>query len=291
VEVVSDLAEPDALARCEEAVVLSRGPGDGISQELARLRHLRRLGIPRRWGYGVRGLAGLGLPGLLLRWLLAPAVRPPFSSVLQARHRSEDFRELLQAMEVPPPASWVPRLEIGDEARRAARERLERGGIPADASPVVALIPGGRLVASARERIPPASRWPWQCFAGLTRELRQRVAGLRCLLVAGREPLWPAVRVHEETARFVPLIGPDLDAFGLAALLAVSDLAVAADGELLHLAAAVGTPTVALFGPTDPRRRAPRGEHHRLLAAPGGDLRRLEAPTVLETALEVLDAF
>ena len=37
------------------------------------------------------------------------------------------------------------------------------------------------------------------------------------------------------------------------------------DSAPLHLAAAVGTPTVSLFGPTDPERVAPRGDRHRVL--------------------------
>lgn len=277
--VVQVLTEPETFPVCEEAIVLSRGPEDRPLADLATLWALRRAGIPRRWGYGGRGLARV-----LTGWLLAPAVPPPSRETLRERHASEDFRELVEAMDVPPPESWVPRLAISDRLRQAARERLERGGIPPGTSPLVALIPGGRLFAERGERIAVESRWPWEGFAELARTLRKEVAGLRCVLVAGREPLWPAVRIHEETARFVPLIGPDLDAAGIAGLLHACDLAVAADSELLHLAAAVGTPTVALFGPSDPRRRAPRGERQRAIEAPGDDLRDLETEPVLEAA-------
>jgi len=281
--VVQVLTEPATGPVCEEAVVLSRGPEDGPLAELATLRALHRYGIPRRWGYGARGPARP-----LTGWLLAPSVRPPSREALRDRHASEDYRELLEAMDVPPPGSWVPRLAISDGLRQAAWERLERGGIPPGTSPLVALVPGGRLVAERGEQVAKESRWPWERFAELARTLRKEVAGLRCVLVAGHEPLWPAVRIHEETARFVPLIGPDLDAAGLAGLLHACDLAVAADSELLHLAAAVGTPTVALFGPTDPRRRAPRGERHHVIEAPDGDLRDLETEPVLEAVLQTL---
>ena len=283
--VVRVLTETGPPPGGEEVVVLSRGPEDGILDALVDLWALHRSGTPRRVGYGARGPMRL-----LTDRLLAPAVPPPPREVLRNRHASEDFRELVEALNVSPPTSWVPRLEISGELRRAAQERLERGGIPPDSSPLVALIPGGRLTAGPRERISKNSRWPWERFAELARTLRQEVPGLRCVLGAGQEPLWPAVRIHEETARFVPLIGPDLDAAGLAGLLHACDVTVAADSELLHLAAAVGTPAVALFGPTDPRRRAPRGAQHRSLEAPGGDLRRLESEPVLEAVLQALES-
>lgn len=279
VETIPGIAEaaddPGRLSACDEAVLLSRGPLDGRLTGLADLSRLRRTGSPSCWGY-----AG-GFGGWLARRLLTHAVRPPGKEVVIERSATEDFRELLEAMDVPPPMSWVPRLEVSDERRQGAKERLERGGIPLGTSPIVALIPGGRLLAQRGERLPKQACWPWERFAELARQIRKRVPGARCVLVAGREPLWQAVRIHMETARFLPLIGPDLDAPGIGALLAVSDLAVGADSELLHLAAAVGTSTVALFGPTDPRRRAPRGEHHQVIEAPGGDLRKLEVEAVL----------
>ena len=49
-----------------------------------------------------------------------------------------------------------------------------------------------------------------------------------------------------------PLIGPISDIMQLAALLAVADGVVANDSGPMHLAAALGVPTVGLFGPTDP---------------------------------------
>ena len=64
---------------------------------------------------------------------------------------------------------------------------------------------------------------------------------------------------------------PIVDAAGaidlptLAALLAMLDLLVTGDTGPMHLAAAMGTPLVALFGPADPRRYGPRGSEHRVL--------------------------
>src|SRR4029079_4142165 len=51
----------------------------------------------------------------------------------------------------------------------------------------------------------------------------------------------------------------------VAALLEQTDLIVTGDTGPMHLAHAVGTPIVAIFGPSDPRRYAPRGAHDRVV--------------------------
>jgi ADP-heptose:LPS heptosyltransferase len=73
------------------------------------------------------------------------------------------------------------------------------------------------------------------------------------------------VRVHEESGKPHPVVGPDLDLAELAGALAHLDLLVTNDSGPMHLAAALGVPTVALFGPTDPRRTAPAGDGHEVL--------------------------
>ncbi len=52
--------------------------------------------------------------------------------------------------------------------------------------------------------------------------------------------------------------------YELACWLARARLYIGNDSGITHLAAAVGTPVLALFGPTDPRVWAPRGEHVRV---------------------------
>lgn len=49
------------------------------------------------------------------------------------------------------------------------------------------------------------------------------------------------------------------------------------DSGITHLAAALGTPTLALFGPSDPGQWAPRGPHVRIVHAPDGEWARLPA--------------
>ncbi len=202
----------------------------------------RRAGIPRRFGY--RG-----------NWrslLLAPAVPRPAGR----RPQIEDYGELLAAMAVPPPAGWVPRLELPAADREQGRQLVERAGLAGD-GPLIGLFPGAEFG--------PSKRWPWRRFAELARELRRRQPRARILIVVGPKETWLGVRVHEESGHVHPLAGPDLDLGRLAKLLANLDVLVTNDSGPMHLAAAVGVPCVALFGPTDPRRTAPAGEGHRVL--------------------------
>ena len=56
-----------------------------------------------------------------------------------------------------------------------------------------------------------------------------------------------------------PILLRDLPLRLLAGVLTLADLFVGHDSGVTHLAALLGVPTVALFGPTDPARWAPRG--------------------------------
>jgi len=58
------------------------------------------------------------------------------------------------------------------------------------------------------------------------------------------------------------------DLYELACWLARARRYVGNDSGITHLAAAVGTPVVALFGPTDPRMWAPRGPAVRIVSTP-----------------------
>lgn len=65
---------------------------------------------------------------------------------------------------------------------------------------------------------------------------------------------------------------------------------VSCDTGPMHLAAAVGTPVVALFGPANPERTGPYGEDHRIVRAPGvnGSMDGIAVAVVLSAIKEVL---
>jgi len=73
-------------------------------------------------------------------------------------------------------------------------------------------------------------------------------------------------------------MGVDLPLRTLAGVLARCSVYVGNDSGVSHLAAAVGAPTVAIFGPTDPRVWGPRGP--RVQTVGGPDAGGLDAVTV-----------
>jgi ADP-heptose:LPS heptosyltransferase len=107
------------------------------------------------------------------------------------------------------------------------------------------LNPGGGWVSK---------QWPTQSFGALARGLRER--GLAPLVTFGPGEEALADRVVEASG------GAALRGFGTTLLEYVelarrARLVVAADTGPLHLACAVGTPVVGLYGPTDPARNGP----------------------------------
>ncbi|MEA2934756.1 MAG: heptosyltransferase [Variibacter sp.] len=136
----------------------------------------------------------------------------------------------------PAPRLEVPLLDIeGWRTRRQLR----------DGSPVVAFAPGA--VGSSK-------RWPLEHYAELARKLGE--SGYAVWILGGPAEAELAREIAQLSGRTATdLTGPDLrDAvLGLAA----ADLAVSNDSGLLHVAAAIGTPTIGIFGPTSSWHWAP----------------------------------
>jgi len=100
--------------------------------------------------------------------------------------------------------------------------------------------------------------WPAEQYGHLHRKLAERHGWL------GVVTYGPGERALAEAARLVAgepepfVLGTDVAQ--LKALLHRAKVVVAADTGPLHLAAALGTPVVGLFGPTDPQRNGPYGQ-------------------------------
>ncbi len=225
----------------DEAVIL---PNSYRSAWLAS-----RAGIEPRWGYG-----GGSFEGWLRRNLLDPSVADQRQ---RDQHQVEDYADLLSAMGVAPPAEWVPRIDLSADYREAGRQLLARAQLDANRSPLIGLFAGAEFGAS--------KRWPWERFAELSHRLRQGLPASQQTILAGPKETWLAVRIHEESGRIHPVVGPDLDLGGLAVVMSELDLLITNDSGPMHLAAALGVPCLAIFGPTDPRRTSPVGEGHQVL--------------------------
>ena len=137
------------------------------------------------------------------------------------------------------PADWpVPELKV--PAAEIAAWQSARG---LAGRPAVALAPGA---------VGPAKRWPAAAYAGLARRLLAE--GLAVWVVGGpaEKPLAQTIVAGTEAR---DLTGTDLREAILA--LGAAAAAVSNDSGLVHVAAALGTPTIGIFGPTSPWHWAP----------------------------------
>ena len=99
-------------------------------------------------------------------------------------------------------------------------------------------------------------RWPMESFETLTRNLLMEQGNLRVVVLGGKEDAELGVRLGAIGARCVDKTGqttlPEMVEW-----IRASEAMVTNDTGPMHVAAALGKPVVALFGPTDPRRTGP----------------------------------
>jgi hypothetical protein len=106
----------------------------------------------------------------------------------------------------------------------------------------------------------PRKCWPLERFRQLARRLEERLTVQWC--AGPEETLSGAVRFD--------------DLYELAVWLSTARLYIGNDSGIAHVAAAAGTPTIVLFGPTNPAHWAPRGREVRIVAQERMDLIRVE---------------
>jgi heptosyltransferase III len=154
----------------------------------------------------------------------------------------DEFRQ--RVTELGLPFEFLPALPPPDSVVHAADFYLTQvGGIP----PAIPRIPCPHEPGDFAILHPFAGsagkRWPLERFQELARILERRMPVQWC--ASPTDSLEGAVRIE--------------NLYELAKRLASARVLVGNDSGISHLAAAVGTPVVALFGPTDPRVWAPRG--------------------------------
>ncbi len=148
-----------------------------------------------------------------------------------------------------------PRIFLREEDRAWARERLDALGL-LDGRPLIGMNPGATYGL--------AKCWPVDRFG----ELGKRIAHHRkaSVLLLGKKE---EGSITQAVLRQIGDGGVDLTGktglLQLAAILEHCRLLVTNDTGTMHVAAAVGTPVAAIFGPTDPVTTGPRGEGHAIV--------------------------
>ena len=144
-----------------------------------------------------------------------------------------------------------PRLFPSEEDRVAAGKFLSRLG----RERIAAIHPG-----SGSEK----KNWPAEKFAALARWMVDELA-LQLVLVQGEADEKPVARFVERLDDRPVTVAHGLKLPELAAVLGQCALFLGNDSGITHLAAAVGTPTIAVFGPVSPPVWEPTGERVRVV--------------------------
>jgi ADP-heptose:LPS heptosyltransferase len=176
-----------------------------------------------------------------------------------SEHMSAIFARLARPLGVEgelPPVTFP----IRDQERRAVREFLARAGVGADHFPLVAVHVGIGTNFSL-----PVKRWEPANFAALADLLVERHGAAVVFTGQGDEERGLIADVRARMRR--PMIDA-CDRFTIGEVAALAErchFVVANDTSVMHLSALVGTPVVALFGPTAPLHYGPRGDRHLVL--------------------------
>ena len=213
------------------------------------------------WAAGAKRRVGFGIAGggpLLTDVVPYDATRHVAANLAALVERSLD----LPAGSVPaPPAAAAldrARIVLPDRARASARASLAQlaGGI-LPASLLALHTPGGRAI----------KQWPAERFAEAASRLAREMDA-SVVLTGGPDDRAFVDEAESRLAaagvRTLRLDGPS-DLVILAGILAQCRLLLTGDTGPMHLAAAVGTPIVAVFGPSMPWRYAPLAADHRIV--------------------------
>jgi heptosyltransferase-2 len=254
------------------ALVLPNSPRSALEAFLARIPN--RVGLARPWR---NWLLTQRIPGRAqatemhkrsvgeIQALNQPGAQPPREVIPATAHHLHHYLHLAAALGASP-EPVRPRLEVTPDEMHAIRQRF--GLAPEDASPLFGLNPGAEYG--------PAKRWPRERFVEAAIELQRRTR-CRWWIFGGRadEPLASGIAAEIISAQ----AGPPDSVRNLAGRTSLRDLCVALkacrlvltnDTGPMHVAAAVGTPVVAIFGSTSPELTGPGlpgDPSHRLIRA------------------------
>ncbi len=200
--------------------------------------------IPRRVGYPTDGR----------RWLLTHPIPDPTPSA--GRHQVERYLHIVRALGGD--GAGRLHLPVTRTAREGARRLLREHGItPGDL--IVAVNPGS-IYGSAK-------RWPAVRFAAVADGLVES-SGARIVLIGSEAERQILAQVAGRMRRPAVNLGGQSDLATLVGLLERSSLLVSNDTGAMHIAVAVGTPVVAVFGPTDAEATGPLGPGGRIVREP-----------------------
>jgi ADP-heptose:LPS heptosyltransferase len=141
---------------------------------------------------------------------------------------------------------------LSPEERQGVREIMERKGT---GEPFIAVHPGGRL---------PLKRWPARHFAAVCGKLTEKYG--MPVVVFGSENERPIVEEMISSMKRRPVVlAGEVSLREMAGILSHASVFLCNDSGPMHIAAAMKTPTVAVFGPSKSAETGPFGGEHRVV--------------------------
>ncbi|MGH9939538.1 MAG: lipopolysaccharide heptosyltransferase II, partial [Blastocatellia bacterium] len=300
-----------------DEVVEYRRKEDGTRAFLETMKLMRA----RRYDLAV--LFQNAFEAALLAWLGGAPVRIGFTeqgrglllthklhrdSRCRNRHQTHDYLDIVaecervcldgnfQSQISNPLPSPLPFLIVSHAQRQAAESSLRRFGADSNSRPLVALNAGA---TNSR-----AKRWPEDRFAALADQLTDAL-NARIVFIGAASERDGAERIIQRMKQrdAINLAGKTSMAELIGALDAC-DLLISNDTGPAHIAAALGRPTLTIFGPTDEFETAPRGARAELIRAEGVEcarcmlrdcpidhrcMTRIAPSEVLERALKLME--
>ncbi|MAT39501.1 MAG: hypothetical protein CL946_07840 [Ectothiorhodospiraceae bacterium] len=169
-----------------------------------------------------------------------------------------------------------PAIGLADEELRHGRDLVNdrKGNAPI----VIGFHPGAAKIPN---------RWDALNFAEIANRCAE-IYGAHLVISAGpndTEPL-AQMKAHLDNDALIALNLPIRE---VASIIAACDLFVTNDTGIMHVAAAVGTTTLSLFGPTPPLEWAPPGSKHRFILGRNDDVQTITVDRVWENVMELAE--
>jgi heptosyltransferase-2 len=249
----ADIFREDIAARPDEILALPskpRGIRDVLTAgkfELGILfpnsfrsaRLFKQAGIPERWGYS-RAFRG--------PWLTRRSAKKKTAGV---QHQADYYRNLVRGFGIPVDEA-APAISVTPATRKRGSDLLQRYKV--DPSRRLVVLAPGAAYGQAKQ-------WPPARVADVAaRLIRDR--GATCVMVGAAHDRDAARAVESSigtaASGLIDLTG-QTSLVQLMGVIAAADAIVANDSGAMHLAAALGRPVTAIFGPTDERATRPVG--------------------------------
>ncbi|MGK7921501.1 MAG: glycosyltransferase family 9 protein [Trichodesmium sp.] len=215
-------------------------------------------GIPKRVGYAGNGAIFLSDP----------------IPLKTEQYAAQMYHDLLQGMDITTPFKEISINVLKTDIDEAEAEQ-QRLGVAE--SGYILIHGGSSQLAQVKgiDKIYPTNYWQ-----EIISELQQKQPNLPVVIVKGPEDA-PWVNQIKESSPDIKVVTPR-DVGKLAAMIAGANLMICTDSAPMHLAVAVGTYTIALFGPTEPDKLLPKSDRVVAIKSSTGKMADISPQEVLQ---------